>query len=1003
MGKEGGPKGGKVVTDSRFAAVHHDPRFQRFPKAKAKVEIDERFAGMFKEDAFQVRAAVDKRGRKVKGSRKNEDMRRYYRLKGEEEAAEAARLQRLAAGEASEGEPEGEAEEAEQQQQQKAKGKAAKAAPAKGKQQQQRQQRELAPPSSGEDELHEEEGSEPGSSSDDEDLDPEERAAQERWARMRGLAGPDSSSSEEEGSEEEAGSGSEEEDEEQEEGGSEDEDEDGDEDEKVFRQRRPVLPRRGTAEEEEEPLNEEDLEEWGVGALAANPEEPIPLLPDATRRLAAVDLDWDHVRAVDILAVLRSFVPKGGAIQRVVVYPSDYGLERMAKEAVMGPQGIFKPAAPKGGGKRQGNGAAAVAAGSDSEEEEEEEEIWEEGMSSEEEEEEEEIREEGMSSEEEEEGAEGGSSSESEGGEVDQRRLRLYERSKLRYYYAIITCDTAATANRLYEECDGMEFMKTACKFDLRFVPDEQSFKGRQVRDEAADVPTDYAPPAFQARALQHTNVQLTWDADDDSRKRALTRKVTAEELKEDDFKAYLASDSEGSGEDSDAGGAEEEDEEAIRERYRRLLLGGDADVATERQGKKDWGAGSGSEEGSEEGGSDGEGGSGGEEGEAAVGGKKGGRARGKSDKDMEMEVTFLPGLENLGQRLLAKKREEEARKGETVWEAYMRRKREKKAEAKRKGRKLGSDESDSDYDEPADGSDSEGELPAGVADDPFFQQEEDPFNDPFFKDGPDADAAEAEEAAAAGKGGRRGKQQQQRQQQEQEKGKKGKGKKGKQGEEQLDAAKQAELEMILMDDAALLAAARGGGGGATAPAGNAQQGQGQGQQAAAKPKLSRKERIRQKKEAKRRERQEGSDEEDAAAGEGGGFRGVDLSDPRFAELLTSHHYALDPTDPRYKDTSANVAAEVAKRRSQTTGAAGCKQPAAAGKSQQQNGGAGKGGASSGSGKADTKLLVAVLKRKMGAQGGSGSGSGGGSKKAAAAPVAAAAGGQPNKKKQRMA
>lgn len=30
-----------------------------------------------------------------------------------------------------------------------------------------------------------------------------------------------------------------------------------------------------------------------------------------------------------------------------------------------------------------------------------------------------------------------------EGGQVDQRRLRLYERSKLRYYYAIITCDSA--------------------------------------------------------------------------------------------------------------------------------------------------------------------------------------------------------------------------------------------------------------------------------------------------------------------------------------------------------------------------------------------------------------------------------------------------------------------------------------------------------------------------------------------------------------------------------
>jgi hypothetical protein len=52
MGKDGQPaaKGqGKVVTDARFAAVHHDPRFQRFPRAKAKVEIDERFAGKWRQ------------------------------------------------------------------------------------------------------------------------------------------------------------------------------------------------------------------------------------------------------------------------------------------------------------------------------------------------------------------------------------------------------------------------------------------------------------------------------------------------------------------------------------------------------------------------------------------------------------------------------------------------------------------------------------------------------------------------------------------------------------------------------------------------------------------------------------------------------------------------------------------------------------------------------------------------------------------------------------------
>lgn len=31
--------------DARFAAVAYDPRFQRFPKAKAKVTVDDRFKG----------------------------------------------------------------------------------------------------------------------------------------------------------------------------------------------------------------------------------------------------------------------------------------------------------------------------------------------------------------------------------------------------------------------------------------------------------------------------------------------------------------------------------------------------------------------------------------------------------------------------------------------------------------------------------------------------------------------------------------------------------------------------------------------------------------------------------------------------------------------------------------------------------------------------------------------------------------------------------------------
>ena len=45
-----------------------------------------------------------------------------------------------------------------------------------------------------------------------------------------------------------------------------------------------------------------------------------------------------------------------------------------------------------------------------------------------------------------------------------------------------------------------------------------------------------------------------------------------------------------------------------------------------------------------------------------------------KSDRDMDMEVTFTAGLEGLGARLLAQRKEASQRKGDTVWEAYLRR-----------------------------------------------------------------------------------------------------------------------------------------------------------------------------------------------------------------------------------------------------------------------------------------------------------------------------------------
>lgn len=71
----------------------------------------------------------------------------------------------------------------------------------------------------------------------------------------------------------------------------------------------------------------------------------------------------------------------------------------------------------------------------------------------------------------------------------------------------------------------------------MRFAPDELSFEDRQARDSATDVPADYEPPPFFTASTAHTNPKLTWDADDDVRRRKLSKRVTADQLREDDFK----------------------------------------------------------------------------------------------------------------------------------------------------------------------------------------------------------------------------------------------------------------------------------------------------------------------------------------------------------------------------------------------------------------------------------------------------------------------------------
>lgn len=157
----------------------------------------------------------------------------------------------------------------------------------------------------------------------------------------------------------------------------------------------------------------------------------------------------------------------------------------------------------------------------------------------------------------------------------NQSKLREYEVQKMRYYYAVVHCNSPQTANYLYDEFNGFEFENTNIRLSMSLIPDDVKFE-QPLKDSASEIPAgyqfDFQTLGTTNRAVGHTKVNLTWEKTSKVRLNKLQKGFTQQFENSEDEANYYKDVLHRSSDESDDDNSD--DDQAIEQKRKKLLEG---------------------------------------------------------------------------------------------------------------------------------------------------------------------------------------------------------------------------------------------------------------------------------------------------------------------------------------------------------------------------------------------------------------------------------------------